>query len=203
MGARENGNVLMLRRLELADLDLVAGWLTDPEVAVWYLTGSTIEREIEELRQCAAGRDPTEALMVLDTGRPIGWCQWYRCGDYPEHAQGTGAGPEDIGIDYAIGERDSRNRGVGTVLVATLVAYVRRRHPRAGIVADPEASNVASRGVLEKNGFQLLAECLVASEPTGAVMAIYRLPPTAEPAGAPCPADGQRPGRAPTGPGGR
>lgn len=61
--------------------------------------------------------------------------------------------------------------------VAALVRLVRSAHPGAGIVADPEAANVASRRVLEKNGFELLAERPVASEPTGAVMAVYRLPP--------------------------
>jgi aminoglycoside 6'-N-acetyltransferase len=174
--ASENELVLTLRKLQAADLALVAGWLTDPEVAAWYLTGSTIESEIADLQRCAAGADPTEALVVLDSGRPIGWCQWYRCDDYPEHAEGTGASRGDIGIDYAIGEGGSRGRGIGTELITILVAHIRRLHPRAGIVADPEASNLASRTVLEKNGFELVSERPVTSEPTDAKMAIYRLP---------------------------
>jgi RimJ/RimL family protein N-acetyltransferase len=47
------------------------------------------------------------------------------------------------------------------------------------VIADPEASNTASRRVLEKNGFRLLDERSLASEPTAAPMAIYRLAPDA------------------------
>jgi aminoglycoside 6'-N-acetyltransferase len=173
----QNRGVLTLRRMGAADLGLVEAWLRDPEVARWYLTGSSLEDELDDLRQSIAGDDPAEVLIVADPSGPIGWCQWYLCDDNPEHAAGVGASPGDAGIDYAIGEPGRRGRGVGTALIAALVAHTRHRHPDAGIVADPEASNVASRRVLEKNGFQLLAERPVASEPTPAPMAIYRLPP--------------------------
>jgi aminoglycoside 6'-N-acetyltransferase len=163
--------------MDTADLGLVEAWLRDPEVARWYVAGSSIEDELDELRQCVAGDEQTEALIVTGPGGSIGWCQWYLCDDYPDHAAGVGASPGDAGIDYAIGDPASRGRGVGTALITALVAYIRQRHPDAGVVADPEASNVASRRVLEKNGFQLLAERPVASEPTSTPMAIYRLPP--------------------------
>jgi RimJ/RimL family protein N-acetyltransferase len=44
-------------------------------------------------------------------------------------------------------------------------------------LADPDAANTASRRVLEKNGFRLVAVKPVATEATDAPMAIYRLPP--------------------------
>jgi RimJ/RimL family protein N-acetyltransferase len=44
-------------------------------------------------------------------------------------------------------------------------------------MSDPDAGNVASRRVLEKNGFRLVDVRPVASEPTDDPMAIYRLPP--------------------------
>ena len=169
--------VLTLRRMKPADLQLVEAWLKDLDVARWFLAGSTIEEEIEDLRRCIAGDEPTEALIVSEQGDPIGWCQWYVCGDYPDHAAGIGAKGDDVGIDYAIGDPTRRGRGVGTALIVALVSYIGRRHPNAGIIADPEASNVASRRVLEKNGFQLLGERPVATEPTKAPMAIYRRRP--------------------------
>jgi aminoglycoside 6'-N-acetyltransferase len=163
-----------------ADLDLVRAWLQKPHVARWYLAGSTIEEELGDLRRCLAGDRPTHPLLVAEERQAIGWCQWYLCRDYPDHAAGLGAAPQDIGLDYAIGEQMRTGHGIGTALIAALVAYIRQRHPRAGLIADPEASNVASRRVLEKNGFRLLNERSVASEPTQATMAIYRLPPNAE-----------------------
>jgi len=114
-------------------------------------------------------------LLVSEGGRPVGWCQWYLCSAYPEHASGVAADRHDVGIDYAIGDVACTGRGVGTALVAALVDHVRERHPHAGVIADPNAANIASRRVLEKNGFMLLAERTVASEPTSGPMAIYRL----------------------------
>ena len=168
---------LTLRAMRAADLDLVAVWLGEPHVARWYLTGSTIEQEIEELRQGIAGDQPTRCLVVLERGRPIGWCQWYLCGDYPDHAAGVSAHPQDVGIDYAIGDPTQTGGGVGTALVAALVTHIRGERPGAGLIADPEAANRASRRVLEKNGFRLLREGSVDSERTDAAMAIYRLAP--------------------------
>ena len=169
---------LSLRAMGTDDLSLVEAWLADPEVARWFLAGSTIKTEVEELHRCVMGDEPTEALIVVERDRPIGWCQWYFCRNYPEHAGGVGAGPADVGIDYAIGESGGRGRGRGTLLVGALVTYIRSRHPNAAFFADPEASNVASRRVLEKNGFRLLAERSLPSEPTQSIMAIYQLSPT-------------------------
>jgi GNAT superfamily N-acetyltransferase len=86
----------------------------------------------------------------------------------------------DCGIDYALSEPAVAGRGVGTELVAALVAEVLAHHPGAGILSDPQATNTASRRVLEKNGFVLVAERPVPSEPVAAPMAIYRLPAPGE-----------------------
>ncbi len=170
---------LALRAMRSSDLELVRRWLAEPHVARWYLTESTVEAEIDELRRCVAAIEQTHALLVLERNRPIGWCQWYLCSEYPDHEVAVGAAPGDVGIDYAIGDRTRTGRGVGTALIAALVAHVRHEYPGAGVIADPEAANVASRRVLEKNGFRLQREGPVDSEPTDAVMAIYRLAPSA------------------------
>jgi aminoglycoside 6'-N-acetyltransferase len=169
---------LRLRSMTAADLGLVRAWMTEPHVAKWYLSGSTIEEEIADLEKCVTGKEPTHALVVVQDGRDIGWCQWYRCTDYPEHAEAVGAEPNDIGLDYALGDPTRIGRGVGTALIGVLVAHIRQRHPGAGLIADPEAANRASRRALEKNGFVLQGERAMASERTDAPMAIYRLPPS-------------------------
>lgn len=163
--------------MQLDDLELVRKWLVEPRVATWYLTGSTVEKELDDLRRCIAGDEPTHPLLVLERGRPIGWCQWYLCSHYPDHEAAVGAEGGDVGIDYAIGDPTRIGQGVGTALIAALVAHIRHEYPAAGVTADPEATNVASRRVLEKNGFGLLREGQVESEHSDAVMAIYRLEP--------------------------
>ncbi|MBV9544339.1 MAG: GNAT family N-acetyltransferase [Chloroflexi bacterium] len=135
---------LSLRSMTAVDLDLVRVWLTEPHVARWYLSGSTIEEEIDDLEKCVTEEEPTHALMVVEHGRDIGWCQWYRCADYPEHARAVGAEANDIGLDYAVGDPTRIGRGVGTALIGCLVAHIRKCHPGAGLIADPDAANLAS-----------------------------------------------------------
>ena len=94
--------MLTLEPMRATDLDLVTAWLDAPEVARWYSVGSTIAEEIDELHRCIVGVEPTTVLLVVERTKPIGWCQWYLCRDYPEHAREVGADPDDAGIDYGL-----------------------------------------------------------------------------------------------------
>jgi aminoglycoside 6'-N-acetyltransferase len=167
--------MLTLRDMGLDDLPLVTRWLSEPHVARWYLAGSSAEQEVDDLRQSIGGRQPVHPLMVLEDDAAIGWCQWYPCDVDPAWADDMGARPGDVGIDYAIGDAGRIGRGVGTALVAALVRVVRTEDPGAGLMSDPDARNKASRRVLEKNGFRLVAVTALPSEPTDDPMAIYRL----------------------------
>jgi aminoglycoside 6'-N-acetyltransferase len=163
-----------LRPLAADELPLVAHWLSAPHVARWYLAGSSVERELDDLRKSVAGSS-VHVLAVLEGDEPIGWCQWYPCAVDPEWATDMGAAPGDVGIDYAIGEPSWVGRGVGTALVGALVDAARAAHPGCAVTADPDQRNVASRRVLEKNGFRLLDVTALASERTADPVAIYRL----------------------------
>ena len=162
--------------MEPEDLALVERWLAEPHVARWYLAGTSLEEELADIRQSVRGVQPVHLLIALDDGEPIGWCQWYPCEVDTAWAAEMGASPGDCGIDYAIGELARVGVGVGTELVAALVALVRAARPGCDIVSDPEAENVASRRVLEKNGFELMDVKRMDAEPSDAPMAIYRLP---------------------------
>jgi RimJ/RimL family protein N-acetyltransferase len=157
------------------DLSLVTRWLSAPHVAPWYVAGSSVEAEADDLRRSVAGEQDVHALMVAEAEVLVGWCQWYLCGDDPAWSAEIGAGPADVGIDYAIGDPSGIGRGVGTALIGELVRLVRAHHPSAAVMADPDARNAASRRVLEKNGFDLVAVKVIPSEPTDDPMAVYRL----------------------------
>ena len=162
--------------MQLQDLALVERWLGEPHVARWYLAGSSVETELEDIRQSVREAEAVHLLVVLHDHQPIGWCQWYPCDVDPAWAADIGAAPGDCGIDYAIGDQTRVGAGVGTELIAALVRLVRSARPGCGITADPDAENHASRRVLEKNGFELVAVKSMASEPTDEPMAVYRLP---------------------------
>ncbi len=167
------------------DLPGIAAWLRLPHVARWWTPDTTAEAELARyrLRIGPGGLGDTIMLTVLCGRRPIGWCQWYRWADYPDEEAAMGARDGEAGIDYAIGDPAWIGRGTGTELVAVLVAEIRRQLPGAGVLAGPDAANIASRRVLEKNGFELVEVRRVATEPSDAPIAIYRLPavPAARP----------------------
>jgi aminoglycoside 6'-N-acetyltransferase len=166
-----------------ADLPAVEAWLRLPHVARWWTPDTTAEAEIAKYRQRVRPdtKSATHMLMVTLDGTPVGWCQWYRWADYPADADAIGAHEGEIGIDYATGDPAQVGRGVGTTLIARLTTAIRCRHPSAGILTDPDAANAASRRVLEKNSFHLVAVRPVATEPSDAPMAIYRLSSAAPP----------------------
>ena len=169
--------MLSLRSMTENDLPAVQAWLRLPHVARWWTPQTTAEQEIAKYRRRInrVSARPTVMLTVTWAGDAIGWCQWYRWADYPAEAMAMGACDGELGIDYAIGGPAWTSRGAGTMLIAALVAEARRHHPGAGVLTAPEAANAASRRVLEKNGFELVAVRPVATEPTDAPMALYRL----------------------------
>lgn len=161
--------------MTIEDLPAIDRWLREPHVARWWTPETTADTEVDKFRQRVETPGPTAMCTVELDGTPIGWCQWYRWDDFPAEAEAGGAGGGEVGADYAIGEPAWIGRGTGTAMIAALVDYVRARHPGAGLVIAPEAGNIASRRVLEKNGFRLDAVRPIATEPHTRPMAIYRL----------------------------
>ena len=170
--------VLCLRPMAGEDLGAVETWLGMPHVARWWSPDTTTAAVITQYRQRIGGEGDTATIVltVTEDGVPIGWCQWYPWADYPNEAAAVGARCGEAGIDYAIGDPSHVGRGTGTKLIAALVAEVRCTCPGAGLLVGPDAANVASRRVLEKNGFALVAVRPVATEPSDRPIAIYRLP---------------------------
>lgn len=149
---------IRLRPLTVADLPLLGQWFAAAHVERWWHEPSDPARVRAEYLPCIEGSEPTHALIAeLPTG-PFGYAQWCRWSDYPDHARSVGADPNEAGFDYLIGSADHCGHGIGTRLIAALVGLVRDSDATvAGFVVDPEVANAASRRVLEKNGFELVA----------------------------------------------
>jgi aminoglycoside 6'-N-acetyltransferase len=169
--------MVALRSMTEADLPTVAGWLCQPHLARWWTPDTSTEAELDKYRERITAGGATTMLMVCDQGRLIGWGQWYRWADYPAAAQAMQALDREAGIDYAIGDPMAVGYGLGTELVAALVREVRRCAGQVGLLVAPDATNMPSRRVLEKNGFHLGSVRPVATEPSQTPMAIYRLAP--------------------------
>lgn len=168
--------LVTIRRMTREDLVAVGLWIREPHVARWFLPETTADAEVERYRRRIDGPLSATTMCTVETvGRPVGWCQWYRWADYPEEGACVGAHREDFGTDYAIGDLTALGCGVGTAMIAAIVTTVRVQHPGAGFVVTPEAENLPSRRVLEKNGFELEDVRPLSSEPHDRPMAVYRL----------------------------
>jgi aminoglycoside 6'-N-acetyltransferase len=169
-------HTVTIRPMAVRDLTMVHRWLQEPHIARWFTGESTAEVELEKYRRRIERSESATTMCVVELGgNPVGWSQWYRWEDYPASASATGAKEGEVGADYALGETDAVGHGVGTAMVAAMVEEVRRHHPTAGLLVVPEASNRASRRVLEKNGFELVDVRPIDTEPHDRPMAIYRL----------------------------
>jgi aminoglycoside 6'-N-acetyltransferase len=157
-----------------ADLAVVSTWIARPHVARWWQEDASLAAVRARYLPAIRGDEPTQMLIAEHDGAPIGFAQWYGWDDEPD-APEYGALAGEVGIDYAIGEAAACGRGVGTVLVAALVALVRAQRPGASVLTGPEQSNVASCRVLEKNGFHLVDVRRIDCEPGDGPWALYRL----------------------------
>jgi hypothetical protein len=98
--------------------------------------------------------EPTHVFIIEYQDQPIGWIQWYRWSDYPEHAAQLNAEPEAAGIDLSIGEVSSIWKGLGSKAIREFVLSVVSTEPGiTAIVTDPEEQNGRSCRAFEKAGF--------------------------------------------------
>jgi len=146
-----------LRRFTRRDLPLLGAWVVREHVARWWPKSDASIAALDAYYGPAIdGADPTLLYVVLADGVPVGFGQAYRHADHPDWDRAVGI-PGVGGIDYLIGEADRCGKGLGTAVVAALCEHSFSVFPDvAGIVAVPQAANLASRRVLEKNGFRLL-----------------------------------------------
>lgn len=103
--------------LTYEDLPLLHRWLAEPHVARWW-------GEPEDWGPSIEGIDPTHAYIVHLNGDPIGLIQTYRWADYSKEAAAVGAGPEDAGIDYLIGDSSLIGQGIGPEMLRAFIDEV-------------------------------------------------------------------------------
>lgn len=162
---------LVLRPVTEDDVEVLVEFFAAPHVARWWREEATVEAVSAKYASVFTGDDATVLLLALLEGRPIGLGQHYLWSTQEAEAYGLPAGA--VGIDYLLGHAHDCDRGLGTRLVAALIAAA----PPGDIWVTPEEANGPSCRVLDKNGFELMAvkQCHVPDEPWAGPTAIYRL----------------------------
>jgi RimJ/RimL family protein N-acetyltransferase len=156
---------LTFRPLERADFPLLQKWLSAPHVAAWWHTSLKVEQMEGMFGPRIDGAEPTHVFMIERNGVAIGWIQWYRWSDYPEHARQVDADPRAAGIDLAIGEVGMMGMGLGSAAIREFIRQI--VFAEAGIIAvitDPEAGNVRSLRAFARVGFRTVKTVQLAAE---------------------------------------
>ena len=148
---------LSLRLMTEDDMPLLVSWFRQRHVYRWWRTMPDLEQTRAKYLPRLRGERPTTMITVLDDDVPIGLAQWYRWDDYAEDRDNCRIGAGELGLDYTIGALASCFRGLGTQLIGLLLGLLGTQFPTGtAISVTPEADNVPSRRVLEKNGFTVV-----------------------------------------------
>ncbi|KOT61496.1 MULTISPECIES: GNAT family N-acetyltransferase [Streptomyces] len=151
------------RRLAEADFPLVRRWLEQPHIARWWNHETSPEAVARDFGPVVRGEEPSEDLLVLLDGRPLGLVQRSRFADYPDYRAELAALIEVPGeamtLDYLIGDPGQVGRGLGPRMIRAVVRATWDDHPHAPAVLIPvPVANRASWRALEKAGLRRAAE---------------------------------------------
>lgn len=157
---------LAFRPLAASDLPLLAHWLRHPHVDRWWHGPQDMPAVRAKYLPRIDGTEPTH-VFVFDLGAvPVGWIQWARWADYPQHAVQLGAALDMAGLDLAIGELELLGRGLGPRVIRAFLERIVFADPAiAGCVTDPQSANQRSLRAFEKAGFTRGAVVQLQGEP--------------------------------------
>jgi aminoglycoside 6'-N-acetyltransferase len=132
---------LSLRPSTRNDLDLLAGWFSEPEIYRWW-GGTPLRREVVSEKYTGKRCPRVESFLIESLGEPIGYIQYHL------------EGPGDAGLDMMLipGRRD---RGLGPRAARLLIAHLVGDRGWTDLTVDPALDNKRAVRAWEKAGFTL------------------------------------------------
>ncbi|MFF2092404.1 GNAT family N-acetyltransferase [Paenibacillus sp. NPDC058174] len=148
----QNGK-LLVRKLELKDNYLLAKWLSDPIVLEYY-EGRDNPFDLEKVNKKFYQRDEIGCIVVFENVE-IGYIQYYQLDKESKELYGYAEVPDIIyGMDQFIGKTEYWNRGIGTLLVKSMVEFLVKQKQADRVVMDPQTRNERALRCYEKCGFE-------------------------------------------------
>lgn len=148
----ENGN-LAVRQIVKEDHDVLSKWLSDPRVLQFYEgRDQPFDRSKLEKEFISFGDEKTQGL-VLYKGMKVGYIQFYQL-DKKLKDQYEYVDEVVYGMDQFIGEVMYWNKGIGTLLVTSMVDYLFEVKCADRVVMDPQVRNERALRCYEKSGFR-------------------------------------------------
>jgi aminoglycoside 6'-N-acetyltransferase len=150
----EMGN-LRVRKLSNKDADYLVQWLSNPLVLQYY-GGRDRPHNIEMVREIFFQEEDNESRCIVEyDSKAIGYIQFYELDDEGKGEYGyTNLKEKIYGTDQFIGEVDYWNKGIGKLLVSSMVNYLITELDVSKIVMDPQTWNVRAIACYEKCGFK-------------------------------------------------
>lgn len=148
----QNGK-LLVRTLGEKDSCQLEKWLSDPRVLEYY-EGRDSPFDLEKVKkEFYVKEDYVSKCMVVFEGKEIGYIQFYPLEEETKMEYGYEDG-NLYGIDQFIGETVYWNKGVGTLLVTSMVNFLMEHKKADLIVMDPQTKNTRAIKCYEKCGFK-------------------------------------------------
>ncbi len=147
---------IAFRPLGRSDFPLLQAWLSEPHVAAWWRERVDLASVDAKYGPRVDGAEPTHVFVIEQSGRPVGWIQWYLWSDYPEHALQLRGEPASAGIDLAIGELASTGVGLGPIAIREFLGQIVFADASVrAVLTDPEEGNIRSLRAFKKAGFKV------------------------------------------------
>lgn len=80
-------SIISFGELGRSDFPMLQKWLAAPHVGVWWNERFDLASLEAKHGPAIDGSEPIHVYVIQCDGVPIGWIQWYRWRDFPEHAR--------------------------------------------------------------------------------------------------------------------
>lgn len=142
--------VITLRPFEDADGPHLRRWLVTEHVRPWFEHPDAWLAEVEGRH----GEFSWIRHFIIEVdGVRVGFCQYYPFERSGEDWNGSQPVEGTYSLDYLVGEPSYLRRGVAQSALANLTECIAAEPDAKRIIVQPDADNVASRGLLRISGF--------------------------------------------------
>jgi RimJ/RimL family protein N-acetyltransferase len=146
------------RRLTMADMPMLHGWLCRPHVAEWWGSTPSLDDVREEFRPLTLAGARDQGYIAVADEAEIGYIQSYVVKDSGGGWWPAERDPGARGIDQFLADPDRLGQGLGTAMVRAFVAQLFADPLVTRVQTDPEPGNVRAIRCYEKAGFRRVAE---------------------------------------------
>jgi aminoglycoside 6'-N-acetyltransferase len=149
---------LLVRTIERKDELKLVKWLSNPEVLAFY-EGRDKLYDLRMVREDFYQNEPeVSKCIVIYEGVAIGYIQFYEITERTSNLSGYSGNEVTYGMDQFIGEPLYWGKGIGTMLVQSMLDYLQQEKQVDVVVLDPHVTNYRAIRCYEKCGFKKIKQ---------------------------------------------